>query len=168
MASWSHKGAFQSPFTSFIHCEEKITWAAQKVHGITPEDLKEAPPLFSLWPTLKSHLSEGPVVAHGHGTEKRFLRAFPGHPFGPWVDTLQLARAAWPELPSYSLGNLCEAKKIGGFESLCEGRKWHDALYDALASLAILEHIIKEFSLEDSPLQFLIKPDTSQWHRLHH
>jgi len=168
LGSWSVSQGIHNPYVSFLHCDQEITWSAQKVHGITTEDLAGASSLLSLWPTLKSALGQGPVVAHGHGTEKRFLRAFPGHPFGPWVDTLQLARAAWPDLPSHSLGDLCKSLGLDSFVSQAPGKSWHDALYDALASLALLAHLIDEFQLADAPVEFLLKPDTSTWHRLRH
>jgi DNA polymerase-3 subunit epsilon len=47
-------------------------------------------------------------------------------------------------------------------------RNWHDALYDALASLALLDHLVNYFQLAEAPVEFLLKPDTSTWHRLRH
>lgn len=81
------------------------------------------------------------------------------------MDTLQLARAAWPELPSHSLGDLCKNLGLTDFADLAPTKTWHDALYDSLASLALLEHLISEFDLANSPVEILLKPDTSQWHR---
>lgn len=167
-ASWSLDSGYHDPFVSFLQCNQKITWSAQKVHGITTDDLLEAPTLLSLWPTLKKQLTQGPVVAHGHGTEKRFLRTFPGHSFGPWIDTLQLARSAWPEQPSHSLGDLCETLGLDDFIQFADDRTWHDALYDALASLALLQHLVSEFDLADLPVDLLLKPNTSTWHHLRH
>ena len=168
LGRWSFTEGIHDPFVSFLQCDQDITWAARKVHGITTKDLAEAPSLLSLWPTLKSTLGRGPVVAHGHGTEKRFLRAFPGHPFGPWIDTLQLSRAAWPDLPSHSLGDLCQSLGLDSFAKYAPDRNWHDALYDALASLALLDHLVNYFQLAEAPVEFLLKPDTSTWHRLRH
>jgi DNA polymerase-3 subunit epsilon len=168
MGSWSLETNIHDPFVSFLQCAHDITWAAQKVHGITTSDLREAPSLLSLWPVLKRHLGRGPVVAHGHGTEKRFLRTFPGHAFGPWIDTLQLARAAWPAQKSHSLGDLCTSLGLTTFAEHAPDKTWHDALYDALASLALLHHLVREFDLGDQPVEVLLKPDTSVWHRSRH
>lgn len=168
LGTWTATDDIHAPFVSFLQCEQDITWAAQKVHGITTDDLREAPSLLSLWPTLKSNLGRGPIVAHGHGTEKRFLRTFPGHRFGPWIDTLQLARAAWPTEKSHSLGDLCTSLGLVNFAEHAPDRNWHDALYDALASLALLKHLVSEFNLADSPVEVLLKPDTSTWHRSRH
>ena len=104
-------------------------------------------------------------MAHGKGTEKRFLRAVPGHGFGPWIDTLLLARAAWPDLPSHSLGGLCEAHGLTAtIQVLVPGKSWHDALFDAVASLALLAHLIETHHLADLPVEDLVYPDTSRWH----
>ncbi len=168
LASWSGSLGLHDPFVSFLQCHQEITWSARKVHGIGPDDLRDAPPLLSLWPVVKRALSRGPVVAHGHGTEKRFLRAFPGHSFGPWIDTLQLARAAWPTQPTHSLGDLCTALGLDDFAPLARDRGWHDALYDALASLALLKHLVAQFELADAPVEVLLRPDTRSWHRNRH
>ena len=108
IALWSPEEGLGDSLCSFLSTDQKITWAARKVHGISAEDLAQAPSLLSLWPEIRRFLADRVVVAHGHGTEKRFLRAFPGHSFGPWIDTLSLARAAWPTLPSFALGDLCD------------------------------------------------------------
>jgi len=169
MATWSLDSGHTDHFTSFIHTNRTITWAAQKVHGISTEDLAEAPQLMLLWPQIKRTLAERIVVAHGHGTEKRYLRAFPAHGFGPWVDTLLLSRAAWPELPSHALGDLCEHFNLTDkITNLVPNKTWHDALYDATASLILLEYLIREFNLENAFTELLLHPDTTQWHRLRH
>ncbi len=157
---------------SYIHTDRKITWVAQQVHGITKEHLRDAPKMILLWPDIKRRLRGNIVVAHGHGTEKRFLRAFPGHGFGPWVDTLHLARAAYPTLDDYSLGSICGALKLeeeitalSNTSSTKSKLTWHDALYDSIASIVLLRHIIQNFSLEDSDISLLTQPNTSSWRK---
>lgn len=167
LASWSMADGHWDNFVSYLSTDRPVQWSAQKVHGIRAEDLKDAPSLLSLWPELKRRLAGAVVVAHGKGTEKRFLRAFPGHGFGPWIDTLLLARAAWPELPDHSLGALCGERKLTEkVRAIVPDKSWHDALFDAAASLVLLENIIDEFSLTDMPVENLAKPDTSIWHRM--
>lgn len=166
IASWSVTAGHTAPFVSYIHTSRPILWSAQKVHGITTADLADAPTLPSLWPEFRQRLAGGVVVAHGKGTEKRFLRAFPGHGFGPWVDTLLLARAAWPDLPNHSLGSLCAALDLTTtVQTLVVGRSWHDALFDAVASLVLLERLIATHQLGGQPVAALAHPDTSAWHR---
>ncbi len=166
MATWSIANGHTDAFVSFLHTERKISWAAQKVHGITTADLAGAPPLMTLWPEIKRRLGGNIVVAHGHGTEKRYLRAFPAHGFGPWVDTLQLYRAAFPDLPSHSLGDLCEQFQLTHkVSSYVAEKTWHDALYDSVASLVLLEHFIQELDLSQQSEEILIYPETRNWHR---
>ncbi|MCW1921736.1 3'-5' exonuclease [Luteolibacter arcticus] len=167
LATWSPAAGHGERFMSYLASDAPITWSARKVHGIRDEDLHGAPPLLALWPQMKKHLAGAVVVAHGKGTEKRFLRAFPGHGFGPWVDTLLLSRAAWPDLPDHSLSALCEGCGLAPvLESHHSGGRWHDALYDALASLLLLEHLIAHHDLAGRPLDTLLRPDTATWHRL--
>lgn len=166
LAGWSAASRHGGHFVSYLAADTPITWAARKVHGIRDEDLAAAPTLLALWPELKGRLAGVVVVAHGKGTEKRFLRAFPGHGFGPWVDTLLLARAAWPEIEDHSLSALCDHLGLTpAVQSMLPGRRWHDALYDAGASLVLLEHLVEAFDLADKPLECLLSPDTARWHR---
>ncbi|MEX1113685.1 MAG: 3'-5' exonuclease, partial [Akkermansiaceae bacterium] len=162
LASWSLERGHQCAFVSYLFTDQPIQWAARKVHGIGPEQLGDAPSLLSLWPELKTRLAGAVVVAHGKGTEKRFLRAFPGHGFGPWIDTLLLARAAWPELPDHSLGALCESQGLTpAIQEIVPEKSWHDALFDAVASLVLLARIIESHQLADAPMDSLLHPDTS-------
>jgi DNA polymerase-3 subunit epsilon len=166
LASWSVAESHHNAFVSYLHTDQEIHWSAQKVHGITVAHLTEAPTLLSLWPELKSRLAGAIVVAHGKGTEKRFLRTFPGHGFGPWIDTLHLARAAWPDLKSHSLGALCDSQNLTEIiRTLVAGKNWHDALFDAVASLVLLARIIEIHQLADQPVDSLLHPDTSSWYQ---
>lgn len=165
IAQWSPQAGFSAKFDSYLHTQQAITWAAQKQHGIDPAELKNAPPLVSLWPEVKKHLEGRVMVAHGKGTEKKFLRAFPGHGFGPWADTLLLSRAVWPQEREHSLGHLCrELSLTEKISMLVPERTWHDALYDAVASLCLLEWMIAHLDLSAVPLVSLLQPDQSGWH----
>jgi DNA polymerase-3 subunit epsilon len=167
LACWSVEAGHGDFFVSYLHTSQPVQWSARKVHGIGPQDLADAPALLSLWPELKARLAGAVVVAHGKGTEKRFLRSFPGHGFGPWIDTLLLARAAWPALPDHSLGALCDACQLtSAVRQIVPGKSWHDALFDAAASLVLLEHLVHTLALTGHPVDCLVHPDTSAWHRM--
>lgn len=166
LAGWSLADGHDAAFVSYLHTDQPIQWSARKVHGIGPEQLAGAPSLLLLWPELKRRLAGAVVVAHGKGTEKRFLRAFPGHGFGPWIDTLLLARAAWPELPDHSLGALCDAHDLTeSVKSLVPGKSWHDALFDSVASLVLLARFVETHPVADESVESLLRPDTSAWHQ---
>ena len=166
LATWSVENGHVGAFVSYLKTDQPVQWAARKVHGISPEQLADAPSLLTLWPELKKRLAGAAVVAHGKGTEKRFLRAFPGHGFGPWIDTLSLSRAAWPDLPDHSLGALCDFHGLTTrVRVLVSERSWHDALFDSVASLVLLAHLAESHGLGEEPVECLFQPDTSVWHK---
>lgn len=151
---------------SYLACASPVIWSARRVHGIRDEDLLGAPSLTTLWPEIRKFLGGRWVVAHGAGTERRFLRAFPFHGFGPWVDTLKLARALDPDQPSHALGDLASAYHlVDRLRGMVEGFRWHDAFCDALASLLLLEAFIDRFDLADRPAELLLRADDSGYHR---
>lgn len=107
--------------------------------------LAEAPTLPELLPSLAPILCGRPLVAHNAGTERSMLAdAFPLHRFGPWIDTLRLARRAWPALPSYALEDLVPALGLTAeVAALCpQGWEPHDARYDAVAAAILLRHLL--------------------------
>ncbi len=152
-------------FGSYIRSDRPVAWSARKVHGIDDHDLVDAPALPALWPELRARLSDRWIVSHGAGTEKRFLRAFPGHGFAPWVDTLSLFHAALPRVDSHSLSALAAA---AGCEAECPALqpnfRWHDALSDAIASLVLLRWLIHRCGLADEPAEILLNPDRTNYY----
>jgi DNA polymerase-3 subunit epsilon len=160
-------GVIAHPFGSYIQSDRPVAWSARKVHGIEDADLVGAPSLLGLWPELRTRLGGRWIVSHGAGTEKRFLRAFPGHGFGPWVDTLALFHAALPELDSHSLSGLAAACEC---EEECfaqhPGFRWHDALSDAIASLVLLRWLIAQCQLADEAPDVLLNPDRARYYAL--
>lgn len=138
---------------SYISAHKPVRWSAAKVHGITDEMLKDAPEYATLWPDIRKRLQGAFIVGHNLGTEKRFLRTFPGHGFGPWVDTLVLARDCYPGLSDYSLEAVCDVLGVTDLVvDLVPGKKWHDALFDAAASALLLRHIIEALDIGNEPV----------------
>ena len=130
-----------------------ISDAAYAVHRIGSEELEDAPSMLDLWPEIKARLAGRPVVAHGAGTEKRFLRAFPMHGFHPWLDTLPFARKAVPSASDHSLGTLLKHfELVDDLRDRCPDLDWHDALFDAAASLLLLKALVEATGIEDQPL----------------
>jgi DNA polymerase III subunit epsilon len=150
MAVW-RGGELENFFRSYVHSALRITRAARQVHGIGEADVAAAPSMMALWPEFKARLSGAVLVAHGAGTERRFLRAFPLHGFGPWIDTLPLARALLPDLPDHALGTVAASCGLEAeVRRWCPDLDWHDALFDAVASLVFLRHVIAELGLAEA------------------
>lgn len=153
-------------FRSYLRCSSSANAAASAVHGIGVRKTEGAPPLSLLWPEFKLRLHGSVVVAHGAGTEKRFLRAFPMHGFGPWVDTLSVSRAVLPDLPDHALGCVVGALGLEGeVKRLCPQFDWHDALFDAVACLVIVRHLIGVLELGDMSVGQLANLDASGYRR---
>jgi len=154
MAVW--RGGQEGPedcFRSYLHTPGPITAAARAVHGIADQVVAGAPAMPLLWPEFKARLGGAVVVAHGSGTEKRFLRAFPLHGFGPWLDTLTMARALLPGLPDHALATVVGALGLEGeVREVCPHLSWHDALFDAVACLTFLRHLVATLDLGEAPV----------------
>lgn len=145
-------------YRTYVKPEAEVAWTASRVHGIDAAMVESSPQLRSLWPVVRERLVERVLVAHGAATEKRHLRAFPLHGFGPWVDTLVLARKVWPIAPSHRLGELVGG--LGKAEELrkfCPGLHWHDALFDAVGALVLLKAIIDRAGLWEHPTSDLVQ-----------
>ena len=92
-------------------------------------------PLEAHWEEIHSLLAGRNLVAHNIATERTILtRLAPFTKWGPWTDTLRLAKKRYPCLPSYKLGDLCALfGAVPAPEGMLAGRTWHDGLYDAVA-----------------------------------
>lgn len=115
-------------------------------HDVLRHEIAEAPTPQELWIQIRERLIHIPLCAHNVATERKFTRAMaPMHPFGPWIDTLRVARKAWPGCPSYALEDLTGMLGLKQqVDDLCPGREAHDALYDAVASAMLLSHLLEQ------------------------
>lgn len=152
---WEQQQSEPLLFDSYIACPHPVRWGAAQVHGITSEKLHGAPSMTDLWQPVRDLLRGAVVVGHNPSTEQRHLRAFPGHGFGPWLDTLVLARRALPSLPDYALGSICDMMGLTPQVDALVPRRWHDALYDATASLLLLRALIQGLGMESHPIETL-------------
>jgi len=121
------------------------------------EEISAAPALPELWPQLQPWLQGRALLAHHVPTERSLLQqSFPFHHFGPWLDSLTLARVAYPRQRSYKLEDLSDALRLTAkLQAACPGRQAHDALYDALACAYLLQEILAAPGWRDSSLEAL-------------
>ncbi len=136
----------QQTFESLIRVDANrpFNLYAPGAHHKLRDEIAAAPDVSNVWKKLEPWVTGCPLGAHSASVEKKFLRRMaPMHRFGPWVDTLALARKAWPDAPSHKLGELIAGLGLEPrVRELCPGREAHDALYDALACAVLLEHIL--------------------------
>jgi DNA polymerase-3 subunit epsilon len=100
-----------------------------EIHGLTVEDVRDAPSFAEVWEnSLRPFIGGLPLAAHNAAFDMGVLRAaldwyeLPVPPL-KYFCTLKLARAAWPELKSHALTSLGEHFGIG-YDA-------HNALADA-------------------------------------
>ena len=113
-------------------------------HHTMRDEISAAPCAAAIWKTIAPAVSDLPLAAHNVAVEKKFLRKIaPMHPFENWIDTLALARRAWPGAPSYKLEDLVAGLKLEPrVREFCPNHSAHDALYDAVACATLLEHLL--------------------------
>lgn len=121
-------------------------------HHRLRQEIAAAPRLPSLWPQLRRWIEGRPLAAHNAPTERKFLGlAAPLHAGGPWIDTLRLARIAYPSLPSHALQEIVAALGLlPRVQGICPGREAHDALFDAVCCAAFLEHLLAQDAWRDA------------------
>lgn len=110
------------------------------------EELADSRVLTEYWPQIHAFLSSSQAaVAHHIATERGILDDyFPcQHSNPPWIDTVNIAKVAFPRQQNYKLENLLpDLSLTPQAEALCPGRQPHDALYDAVACGVLLRHIL--------------------------
>lgn len=82
------------------------------VHGITPQDVAEAPGWKDIWDEVAELLADQVVVAHNASFDMTVLRStLVGHGLRPppfhYFCSVSMARKVWPGHRSYGLGPLC-------------------------------------------------------------
>ncbi|MHB1295595.1 MAG: exonuclease domain-containing protein [Anaerolineae bacterium] len=113
--------------------------SAQRVHGISDDMLRGAPPFREIATDVLDLLSHGAVVGHNVLFDMGFLaeefrRIGSGLPTLCLLDTIRLARRLW-RLPSYSLGNLA------GSLGISLGGHAHRAMVDVLLTHEVFERV---------------------------
>lgn len=113
-------------------------------HHQLRDEIAAAPTMGELWPELQDWWLGGPLGAHNVSVEKNIVCAVaPMHRPGPWLDTLKLARVAYPRLESHALGDLLERLELmDRTRELCPAREPHDALFDAIGCAVLLERLL--------------------------
>lgn len=145
-------------WVSYIATTRPIHWQAAQVHGITKERLADAPEFASLWGDINALLRGRVIVGHNLGTERKFLNSFVGHGFGPWLDTLPLAKMCLPRLTDYSLATVADALQVTPqVKQFLPNKDWHDALFDATASLMVLHQFCNKLNLFSEQLRVFDK-----------
>lgn len=114
------------------------------IHGITPDDVAGRPNMAQVFPVIASSLTDVLVIHHSHFDKTALARAAVKYGTGPlpcvWLDTVRVARRAWPNLAAdgngYGLARLASEFSIK-FEH-------HNAAEDAKAAGYLMLRAVRD------------------------
>ena len=100
-----------------IRVEERLIrpptkeFAFSWLHGITYDDVRDAPEFPDVWNEFRFELKDALLLAHNAAFDMNVIRSCMKHygmkkPRQSYLCTLGIARAVWPQLRSKSLANL--------------------------------------------------------------
>lgn len=126
-------------YQSLINPERAIPIGVQAIHGISDAMVEDAPKFFEEAKTIYELLKDNIFVAHSVNFDYSFVqKAFAelGFPLQlKKLCTVRLSRKIFPGYKSYSLGNLCEHRKI-----VINDR--HRAYGDAIATAELFTQLV--------------------------
>ena len=125
-------------WTSFVNPFEPIPSRITALTGISDDMVEDAPGFEDLAEDVANLLGDCVFVAHNVGFDYAFIRGHfeaIGHSWQrPKLCTVRLARKAFPGMPRYGLGALCDARGITHVER-------HRAMGDAEATAELFHQI---------------------------
>ncbi|WP_031522461.1 3'-5' exonuclease [Streptomyces sp. NRRL F-5123] len=133
-----------------------VTRFAARVHGLTDEVLASRPSWHEVAGQVRVLLGGVWIAAHNAHVDHRVLSAhLPGWEPAGVVDTLRLARAARPGLPSYTLDSLVE-HLAPGLRQAPDRR--HRARFDSYATSLLLLDLAKGYETWDQLAAVAVPP----------
>jgi predicted DnaQ family exonuclease/DinG family helicase len=129
-------GQVLDTWSTLVNPQRPIPYKIQKLTGITPQDVQDAPSMAAVIPRLAGFIGDAPVIGHNVSFEASFLRPHGVLLRNPLIDTFELARILLPKVTSYNLAALIEVLQL-------HLQDHHRALPDAVAAkdlfLALVE-----------------------------
>jgi DNA polymerase III epsilon subunit-like protein len=126
-------GKVQEPVSWLVKPERPIKYFATRIHGITTQDVAEAPAFAAIADEIRASLDMPALVAHNAHVDIGVLkRHLPQWDVPEVFDTLKLARHLLPNQSSYRLGMLVRSLNLA--EGLPDDLTPHRAAYDALVT----------------------------------
>lgn len=173
-----HGAMVDATHTGLCRARGTISSRDSHQHGLYESELVGRQPFEDLWPLFAELRKTGVLCAHNVAVEDGLMRQVWPYPstspdffglgssdpnWGPWLDTLYIYRRVYPKLESHRLEDLIELfdlkKELKNRAKLyCpEGRRrYHSALYDALASALLLQRLYDEPELKRMTLHWLL------------
>lgn len=139
-----HGGVVGQPRVWLVRPPVPITWQARKIHGISNDDVANAPTIDTVAGEIKAALGDAIPVGHAVHVDLDVLhRSLPGWDHPTALDTLKLARRAF-DLESYKLTALVEHRHLDA--GVPAGMQAHRADYDALVTARLFVDLASSFA----------------------
>jgi DNA polymerase-3 subunit epsilon len=124
-------------------CDE-FSFFNTRIHGITDDHVAGQPTFAHIHAVVDAHLSGRVTVAHSNFDKGALASACTVHDRpgieATWLDSVRVARRAWPHLPSHRLNVLSKYLGIR--------HKHHDALSDARAAGLVVVRAIEHTGID--------------------
>lgn len=152
------------------------------VHGLHEGDLASEALFAADWEYFAGLRERGPLAAHFSGVENSLLKSVWPYPrsspdfarpgehvaeWGPWIDTGPLLAQLCPQLPSSRLADLVtacglqpELDTLAAAHCPAGRRRYHAALYDAVAGALLLARLTLEPAVADKSVAWLLAMST--------
>ncbi len=124
-------GKIKETFETLINAKQHIRKSSQAIHGITEEDLSDAPTEEEIYPEIFEFIGDATLVAHNAVFDYSFLnrtskRLYEKELSNNYVDTQMMFKEVYPQYESCGLDSLVN---VFGFSN----QKRHRAMGDAMA-----------------------------------
>lgn len=134
-------GVIQEPSSWLAKPERPIKYFATRIHGISTQDVANAPSFETITDEVRQALDVPALVAHNAHVDTDVLkRQLPRWDVPEVFDTLKLARRLLPNQPGYKLGMLVRALNLA--EGLPNDLTPHRAAYDALVTARLFVRLV--------------------------
>jgi DNA polymerase III epsilon subunit-like protein len=175
-------GAIAETHTRLCRATGRIAAEETKVHGLSADGLVTEAYFAAEWERFARLRETGPLAAHFAPVENSLLRKVWPYPrevpdfgrpgqtateWGPWIDTGRLYPQCFPQLGSVRLEDLVRRNGLQveletEARRYCppERRRYHAALYDALAGALLLLHLLRRPELAAATIPWLLQMST--------
>ena len=175
-------GKVSSTLTRLCAATGRVRPEDTEIHGLREEELGRCQPFSAEWELFADLRERGPLAAHFAGAEHSLLRATWPYPrnspdfarpggrvidWGPWIDSARIYAQLYPALESVRLeavvtacGLQAELDALAAEHCPAGRRRYHAALYDALAGALLLASLARHPQLSTLSVMQLLALST--------
>lgn len=123
-----------------VYVDPREPFEFTHIHGITAKQVAGSPTFQEVYAQIAEKVRGRIVVTHSDFDPQAFRAACMHHGLPGlecrWVDSVDLARAAWPHFPNHKLKTLCQKLRIP--------LNHHDAVSDAYATAVMVDKALEQ------------------------